>query len=183
MRRILKIIFLTMFCFISTFVTAHAEEFPRQGTIGAALNMNVLNFGLGPGIEYWATSNINISGGLGALADFTSYGIRGNYLFNNEFKIFGIPARPLGGIGYTSIQGPEESYAGVSAETEGSGIEIYGGFLQPAPYISKNVFIRPEFVYSTVKLEGTATYLGEKLATVEADYSAFSLGFGIVYYF
>lgn len=184
MRRMLILVSATIVWFISlTVAVGYAEEFTMKGRAGAGLQVNFLNFGLGPSVEYWGTENIGISGSIGAVADFTSYGIRGNYLFDRKLDIFGLPTRPYLGIGYASITGPEYSFWGVTSETKGSGIEIYAGLLRPARYIYENVYTSVEFTYSTINVETTITapYIGSQ--TFDAGYNDFSIGWKIVYYF
>lgn len=184
MRRMLILASATIVWFMSlTVAVGYAEEFTMKGRAGAGLQVNFLNFGVGPSVEYWATENIGISGSAGVLADFTSYGIRGNYLFDKKLDIFGLPTRPYLGIGFASITGPKYSFWGVTSETKGSGIEIYGGLLHSAPYIHKSVYLRAEFIFSTinVKTSITAPYWGTQ--TFDAGYGAFSLGWAIIYYF
>lgn len=162
------------------------DDLSMQGRMGAGLQVSAINLGLGPTGDYWITENIGVSASIGILGDFKSYGIRGNYLFNNRFDIYGLPYRPYVGLGYASIKGPEESSGGITLKTEGSGFEVYAGLLQPAPYIYQNVYIRPEFVYSMVTLEATGEYTlyGQKYSvSADADYSAFGLGLAVVYYF
>ncbi len=188
MRRILILVLATTVWFISLSMVnvGYAEELTMKGRAGAGLQVNFLNFGMGPNVEYWATENIGISGGIGAIADFTSYGVRGNYLFSKDLTIYEYPTRPYLGVGFASITGQEYSYGGVTSETKGSGMEVYAGLLQPAPYIHKSVYLRAEFVYSMIDVTTTIDYtvLGSTYSMdYDAGYSAFSIGWGIVYYF
>lgn len=162
------------------------DDLSMQGRMGAGLQISAINLGLGPTGDYWITENIGVSASIGILGDFKSYGIRGNYLFNNRFDVYGFPSRPYVGLGYASIKGPEESYGDVTLKTEGSGFEVYAGLLQPAPYIYQNVYIRPEFVYSTITVETTGEYTlyGQKYSvSADADYSSLGFGLAVVYYF
>ncbi len=143
----------------------YAEDFNVGGRFGIGAQLNLLNFGVGPSVEYWLTDNIGISASYGALSDFTSYGIRGNYLFDGNLDLFGLPARPYIGAGFSSV-----TLEGVFSTSKGTGIEIYGGVLEQA---SENIYLRSELIYSTVDFTSN-DYI---------DYGAFSLGFGIVYYF
>lgn len=184
MRKIL--IFTISFILVLIFNTSYAEELVMKERAGAGIQLNALNFGLGPTVEYWPTENIGVSGSVGIIGSFKSYGVRGNYLFDKKSEVWGLPARPYVGIGYASIEGPEYSLYGTTAKTKGSGIELYGGILQPAPSIAENVYIRPELLLSTVTLETTieTTYFGKKYSEkYSGNYGAFSIGLGIVYYF
>lgn len=162
------------------------DDLSMQGRMGAGVQLSAINLELGPTGEYWITENIGVSASIGLFGDFTSYGIRGNYLFNNRLNIYGIPSRPYVGLGYASIEGPEQSYGDITLKTEGSGFELYAGLIQPAFYIYPNVYIKPEFVYSAVKVEATGEYelYGETYSvSADADYSSFGFGVALVYYF
>jgi len=153
----------------------YAEDFNLGGRFGVGIQLNALNFGIGPSVEYWPTNNIGISASFGSLSDYTSYGIRGSYLFDNKFDLFGTPTRPYLGAGFSSVTGPKYSFETVTSETKGSGIEMYGGILQQA---SENIYLRTEFIYSTFDVTTTINDW-----EYDAGYGGFSLGFGVVYYF
>ncbi len=158
----------------------YAEDFNMEGRVGIGIQSNLLNFGLGPNVEYWLTDNIGMSASYGALADFTSYGIRGNYLFDNKFDLFGFSTRPYVGAGFSSVTGPKYSVGTYTSETKGSGVEMYGGVFQQ---YTEDIYLRTEFVFSTIDVTTTIDdpYLGKK--DFDAGYGAFSFGVGIVYYF
>lgn len=165
---------------------AGKDRLTMKGRIGAGLLLDAANLGAGPVADYWATENIGVTVSTGLLGDFKTYGIRGNYLFNKRLDLRGLSARPYAGVGYISVTGPEESSGPITVKTEGSGLEAYAGLLHPAPYIHKNVYLRPELVYSTVNVEGTGEYTayGTKYkVSVDANYSAIGLGLSVVYYF
>ncbi len=155
----------------------YAEDFNLGGRFGVGIQLNALNFGIGPSVEYWPTNNIGISASFGSLSDYTSYGIRGNYLFDNKFDLLGTSTRPYLGAGFSSVTGPKHDYGTITETTKGSGIEMYGGILQQA-YGYENIYLRTEFIYSTFDV--TTTYDSSEY---KAGYGGFSLGFGIVYYF
>lgn len=163
----------------------YAEDFNLGGRFGVGIQLNALNFGIGPSVEYWPTNNIGISASFGSLSDYTSYGIRGSYLFDNKFDLFGTPTRPYLGAGFSSVTGPKYSFETVTSESKGSGIEIYGGILQQASFLqqaSKNIYVRTEFIYSTFDVTTTIDAPSVK-REFDAGYGGFSLGFGVVYYF
>lgn len=88
------------------------EKFAMKGKFGAGIEASVVNLGIGPTAEYWITDNIVASGHLG-LGTFTTYGIRGDYVFSKQLNLFrGYMAEPYAGLGYTFIKGPEESGPG-----------------------------------------------------------------------
>lgn len=166
------------------------DDLSMQGRLGTGMQLNLINPWLGPTVDYWITENMGVSGTIGVSQDFKYVGIRGTYLFNKRLDIYGLPVmRPYVGIGYASVTGPEETATNAlseptTIETEGSGFELYGGILQPAPYIAKNVYLRPEIIYSTVKVEGSSGFLtNDQTASVDANYSAIGLGLSVVYYF
>ena len=131
-------------------------------------------------MEYWVTDNIGLMAGVGALTDYTTFTIRGNYLLNKTFDLAGYPARPYFGVG----QVPEYYFGWAKAEQDGSGAEIYAGLLHSAAYITKNLYLRGEFILSTLKVETKASepFTGITIKH-EEDWSFFSIGWGIMYYF
>lgn len=163
-------------------VSEKLENFSMKGKYGAGLEASVVNLGIGPSAEYWFTDNIVASGHLG-LGTFTTYGIRGDYVFSKPLKLYRTyAAEPYVGLGYTFIKGPEESFAGGSVKTDGSGVDLHAGLFMPAQYIYKNVALGAEVAYSTATVEATAT-VGSTKTTVSGDYSSFGLGLGIYYFF
>lgn len=164
---------------------ACAEELSVARRFGAGIQANLLNLGIGPSAEYWATENVGLMAAVGALADYTTFLIRGNYLLNNTFDVAGYPARPYLGIGFAHVKGPEYDFGfGSKVEQDGSGAEIYAGLLHSASYITENLYFRGEFVLSTLTLETSASdpYTGISVKH-EADWSFFSIGWGVTYYF
>lgn len=163
---------------------AVADELALGGRIGAGLNMSLVNPWVGPVVDYWITDNlgVSISGGLSKY--FKAYEIRGNYLFDARLDLYSFRGRPYLGLGYASVTGEAESANGISVTPEGSGFELFAGVLHHAPYISKNVYIRPELVYSRIAVKGEETggWYGQTLK-VDANYSAIGLGVAVVYYF
>lgn len=163
-------------------INENLEHFAMKGKYGAGIEVSVANLGIGPSAEYWFTDNIVASGHLG-VGSFTTYGIRGDYLFSKPFKLYRTYiAEPYVGLGYTFIKGPEESFPGGSVKTDGSGVDLHAGLFMPAQYIYKNVALRTEIAYSTATLDATAT-VGSTKVTVSGDYSSFGFGFGIYYFF
>ncbi|MDO8445549.1 MAG: hypothetical protein Q7T53_05510 [Deltaproteobacteria bacterium] len=163
---------------------AIADELALGGTIGAGLNMSLVNPWIGPVVDYWITDNIGVSVSGGLSKYFKAYEIRGNYLFDTRLDLYSFQGRPYLGLGYASVTGEEESANGISVTPEGSGLELFAGVLHHAPYISKNVYIRPELIYSSAAVEGEETggWYGQTLK-VDANYSAIGLGVAVVYYF
>jgi len=169
-----------------------SQGFSVANRFGVGILSNSLNFGLGPSVEYWATENLGIMGSVGALADFFSLSIRGNFLFKRPFYIAEQPLKPYVGVGYVKVQGPEVSYGIEKVEVDGSGVEIFGGLLHQATWLHDKIFFRSEFCYSTVELEatfgGTSSSYGGVTITVpeekiSVDYSAFTINLGIAYLF
>lgn len=158
------------------------EHFDMKGKYGAGLEVSVVNLGIGPSAEYWLNDNIVASGRIG-LGSFTTYGVRGDYVFDKQIKLYQTyTAEPYVGLGYTFIKGPEESFASGSVKTDGSGFDIHAGLFMPAQYIYKNLALRTEVAYSTATVEATAT-VGSTKATVSGDFSSFGFGFGVYYFF
>jgi outer membrane protein W len=144
--------------------------------VGVGIQSNLLNFGLGPTVEYFPVGNFSLAGSIGALSDFTSYGIRGNYFFKKTENY-----RPYLGAGYSHINGPEATpVPGSKLETKGSGLEIYGGLLQ---LVSKNLGIRYEIIYSTITLKISESGSSYSSESVPVDYGSFSIGLAITYFF
>jgi len=158
---------------------ACAEELSVAKRFGVGIQANILNFGIGPSVEYWITENLGIMGSVGALSDYTSFTIRGNYLLNSTFNVAGSPTRPYLGVGFAHVR-REEYIAGIKMEGKGSGVEIYAGNLQS---IMKNLYFRGEFIFSTLKLELSASSASGTTTQENADWGSFSVGGGIVYYF
>ncbi|MFH1068714.1 MAG: hypothetical protein V1794_03750 [Candidatus Glassbacteria bacterium] len=126
------------------------EKIEMKGRLGVGIQSNLLNFGLGPTVEFFTVENFSLAGSFGALSDFTSYGIRGNLFFNKTKEY-----RPFLGAGYSQINGPEATPVfGSKLETKGSGLEIFGGLLQLA---SKNLGIRYEIIYGAMHLTAVTT--------------------------
>jgi hypothetical protein len=159
-------------------------DFDLAGRFGAGFQINVLNLGVGPCAEYWMRDNLGIMAAVGMLFDFTSISVRGTYLLDHTFDIFGYPACPYLGAGFASVKGPDYDLGGGSkVEQEGSGMEIYTGLLHPASYITKNLYLRWELILSTFELETTGTTSYGETITTEQDWGLFSFGAGITYYF
>lgn len=156
------------------------NDFELSKRFGVGFQVNVLNFGVGPSAEYWVTEKIGVMVSVGALADFKSFGVRGNYLLNRIMDIRGYPAQPYIGVGYTSVKADY----GMSITQEGSGLEVYGGLLHPATYLMKNLYLRGEFILSTLTIETSGkTSYGETIKMDTLNWGFFSFGGGITYYF
>lgn len=179
MKQSLLLIFLMVVLVINMAGDVQAENISVAHRFGAGLQMNVLNLGVGPCVEYWITENFGLLAAVGAMFDFTSVTIRGNYLLNQTLDIVGYPARPYIGAGYALVKGPD--YGAV--EQEGSGLEIYGGLLHPAAYIARDLYLRGEFILSTFELETTGKTAYGETVNIDQDRGFFSFGAGIVYYF
>jgi len=124
-----------------------------------------------------------VTSGHVGLGSFTIYGVRGDYVFSNEVKLYNrYRTKPYAGLGYTFIKGPEESFAGGSVKTDGSGFDVHAGLFMPGQYIYKNVALRAEIAYSMATVEATAN-AGPIQTTVSADYSSLGFGFGVYYFF
>ena len=160
-----------------------AENIVVANRFGAGIHLNVLNLSLGPSLEYWLTDNFGVLASVGALFDYTSFGLRGYYLLNRRLNIAGYPARPYVGVGFAFVKGPDYNFGAGSVKQDGSGAEIYAGLLHSASYLMKNLYVRGEIVLSTLTIETTGeTVYGDRL-THEEDWGFFSFGGGIVYYF
>ena len=151
-------------------------------SLSVGILSNFLNFGLGPSVEYWATENLGVMASVGAGFDFFTLSARAHFLLNTPLEMAESPMRPYIGLGYANVQGPEENYGGVKAETDGNGIEVFAGVLHNALWLHPNIFLRGEFCYSTVELEATVSGYGGS-ASVSTEYSAFTVNFGVAYYF
>lgn len=158
----------------------HSGDFDLARRFGAGIQMNVLNLGIGPSVDYWITENLGLTATVGAMFDFTSVAIRGNYLLNHTFYPAGYPARPYFGVGFASVKA---DYDAASIEQKGSGLEVYGGLLLPATHVMKNLYFRGELILSTLKLETTGTTTYGDTVKIENDWGFFSFGAGITYYF
>jgi hypothetical protein len=165
------------------------ESFAMKGKYGLGFSLDALNFGLGPSGEYWFTDNIAAIAHISALGDFTTIGVKGNYLFDKELK-FGqspYPSKPYVGLGFSKVEGPEGNFGSTKVTTEGSGFQMFAGLFHPAPYIHQNVALRGEFVYSMITVEAEATadtgFGTSQTFKADAGYGGFSIGLGITYYF
>ena len=179
MKQSLLLIFLMVVLVVNMTGITQAENISVAHRFGAGIQMNVLNLGVGPCVEYWITENFGLLAAVGAMFDFTSITIRGNYLLNQTLDIAGYPARPYIGAGYALVKGPD--YGPI--EQEGSGLEIYGGLLHSASYITKNLYFRGEFILSTFELETTGKTSYGETVNIDQDWGFFSFGAGISYYF
>ena len=121
--------------------------------------------------------------------------IKGNYLFDKEFK-FGnspYPYKPYVGLGYSKVKGPEIAGGGIGSfsvsktTTEGPGVQVFAGLFHPAPHFHKNVALRGEIIYSAFSVEAkTTTNLGfgsASNAKADAGYGPLGFGFGMTYFF
>lgn len=184
MKQSLLLMFLMVVLVINMAGVTQAENIAVANRFGAGIQMNVLNLGIGPCVEYWITENLGLAASVGAMFDFTSITIRGNYLLNKTFAIAGYPARPYIGAGFAMVKGEDYEFDYGSVEQEGSGLEIYGGLLHSASYITKNLYFRGELILSTFEVETSGkTSYGETVAKIDQDWGFFSFGAGIVYYF
>ncbi|MBI2382751.1 MAG: hypothetical protein HYV18_01580 [Gammaproteobacteria bacterium] len=157
------------------------------GRFGAGVSTNALNFGLGPTAEYWLSDEFGVSGSVGVVGDFTTYGVRVMKLFDGPFALFGVETRPYAALGYSSVK---ESIDGVDAD--GNGLELVGGFQALNAFDNPNLAWGLEFAYSNVETEAN---LGESCypidfeteectdVTVKGDYGGFSIGGKLIYFF
>lgn len=157
------------------------DDFELSKRFGAGLQVNILNLGIGPCAEYRITENIGLMAAVGAMFDFTSLTIRGNYLLKHPLQIAGYPARPYLGVGFTSVKA---DYGSSSIEQNGSGLEMYGGLLHPATYLMENLYLRGEIILSTLTLETKEkTSYGETVEMDTLKWGFLSIGWGVAYYF
>ena len=173
-KRLLIHLLTSLAAILSLCQVAYAEEVSLKGRLGVGVQSNLLNFGLGPTVEFFPAGNFSLAGSFGALSDFTSYGVRGNYFFKKTEDY-----RPYLGAGYSQINGPEATpVPGSKLETKGSGLEIYGGLLQLA---SKNtttqvrVVVTEQKRYKLVQTEpwGDAKVNQEKSASLAKEIKAY----------
>ena len=173
---------------ISGIKIKESQGFSVANRLSIGLLSNIMNFGVGPSVEYWATENLGIMGSIGAGWGLTSFTIRGSYLLNNTFFIAKVPIRTYLGIGYTKIKGQEASvpvvFEEIEVKTGGSGALIFVGLIQQATFLHKKVFLREEFSYSTFDVGTDIDYSSPIGGTrVSSGYRAFSFSFGIAYFF
>lgn len=198
---------LAMFILTTAFTIpdlSFGEEPPNiQGRYGVGIQSNILNFGLAPTAEYWITDNIGASASLTLIGDFKGYGLRGLYLFDKEFSLWGRTTKPYAGLGYASVEGPEEKFGifgTVSSKTKGSGFELFGGIEQTNLWGYENIALGLEFALNTITLKDTIEIQIPEgctpgppqpftipcirdTQTVESDYGSFTLGVKLIYYF
>lgn len=131
-----------------------------KGRVGIGTLVSVVNTGIGPAVEYWATPQIAGTVAAGVASGYTTYGVRGTYLFHtspealeNLFGVFrgsfapGSKPLPYIAIGYSRLDPDEVS--GIDPPSE-SGFEIVGGFQQLGLLGRPNIGIGVELGYAEI---------------------------------
>lgn len=195
MKKILFVVLglcLLNFGISTTSCHAQADDFSLRNRFGVGIISSAFNFGMGPTVEYWVSENIGVLGFVTALGDFTSYGMRVDYVFSKPFYLGTFPHKFYIGGGYVDVQGPEFSSSASFAsgntyttkwETEGSGIEVHAGLLHHAKYAHENLFFRSEFIIYAFDLESNYSTNSGYEANFDTDWSSFTIGFGAHYLF
>jgi len=187
-----KVILLCGLClfylgFMTNSCEAQTDGFSLQSRFGVGMTTSVINFGIGPSVEFWPTENIGILGSFTSLFDYTSYGGRVDYLFSQPIYAGSSPNKVYIGVGYVIMQGPEQSGGAYGytwkVEQEGSGIEAHAGILHQANYLTDKLFFRGEFIYYAFDLEtkGSSNFGYE--TSVDLDWNTFTIGLGVHYLF
>ncbi|OIR16039.1 hypothetical protein GALL_35430 [mine drainage metagenome] len=139
--------------------SAHAEVRHVADTNEVAGTVDVNNSTIGASLGHWFSDNIGASIGLSNGNSFTTTEIRGTYLIDKPFDIARYPALPYVGAGFISISGPTYSFGGASAQSKGSGLEIFGGVQWQTPWV-KNLLFRAEARFSTATVDTTVNFGG-----------------------
>lgn len=176
---------LAVFVVMASPGTGSAQDF--AGDIGVGIQASVLNLGAGPTVKYFVTDHIAAQGTLVAVGDYTTYGVRGLWQFDEVGRAGKSRIYPYMGAGYAKIKGPEESGSifGMEwkASTEGSGAEIFGGVMFDLQRQTKRKLqAAVEGVYSPIEVKGTYSIGGLTYET-KANYSTFFVAGSIIYFF
>lgn len=139
--------------------SAHAEVRHVADTNEVAGTVDLNNSTIGASLGHWFSDNIGASIGLSNGNSFTTIEARGTYLIDKPFDIARSPALPYVGAGFISISGPTYSFGGASAQSKGSGLEIFGGVQWQTPWV-KNLLFRGEARLSTVTVDTTVNFGG-----------------------
>lgn len=158
--------------------SAHAEVRRVADTNEVAGTVDVNNSTIGASLGHWFSDNIGASIGLSNGNSFTAIEVRGTYLIDKPFNIAHSPALPYVGGGFISINGPTYSLGGASAQSKGSGLEIFGGVQWQTPWV-KNLLFRGEARLSTVTVDTTVGGSGR----YDAGYNTLSALASAVYQF
>lgn len=154
------------------------------GHLGAGVWLSLMNFGIGPSVEFYPVNHVGIMGTVGALFDYTSVSARLLYMLSSVFDVGGeLALHPYVGAGFTYVMGPEIQMFGTTVEQHGTGFEAYGGALMSLDVLLKNFYVRGEFIYSNINMKTTVdgedfNYTGDTL-----DWGSFGVGFGATYFF
>jgi hypothetical protein len=161
--------------------SAHAEVRHVSDTNEVAATVDVNNSTIGASLGHWFSDNIGASIGLSSGNSFTITEIRGTYLIDKPFDIARYPALPYVGAGFISISGPTYSVGGASSQSNGSGVEIFGGVQWQTPWV-KNLLFRAEARISTATVDTTVNFGGGAIR-YDAGYNNVSALASAVYQF
>lgn len=161
--------------------TGHETSFVRRPGVGVWTS--IMNFGIGPCVEFYPTRSLGVMGTVGALFDYTSYSVRGMYLLPSYWEIGDMPLYPYVGAGLTYVQGPEINVLGDKLEQHGTGFEVYGGGLLTLKSILPNLGIRTEFIYSNIDIKTTIEGEEYEYPGSTLEWGMFSVGLGMTYFF
>jgi hypothetical protein len=161
--------------------SAHAEVRHVADTNEVAATVDVNNSTIGASLGHWFSDNIGASIGLSSGNSFTITEIRGTYLIDKPFDIARYPALPYVGAGFISISGPTYSVGGASSQSNGSGVEIFGGVQWQTPWV-KNLLFRAEARISTATVDTTVNFGGGAIR-YDAGYNNVSALASAVYQF
>jgi hypothetical protein len=161
--------------------SAHAEVRHVADTNEVAATVDVNNSTIGASLGHWFSDNVGASIGLSSGNSFTITEIRGTYLIDKPFDIARYPALPYVGAGFISISGPTYSVGGASSQSNGSGVEIFGGVQWQTPWV-KNLLFRAEARISTATVDTTVNFGGGAIR-YDAGYNNVSALASAVYQF
>lgn len=147
-------------------VTNRAERHSYRNRFGVGLWASIMNFGLGPSVEWYPLDRFGIMGTMGALFDYMSFSARGIFLLPSFFEMDDYAIYPYGGGGFTYIKNSDFS------ELDASGFEACAGALFPLDIIVDGLSFRGEFVYSHINEDD-----------LSLDWNMFSVATGVTYFF
>jgi hypothetical protein len=168
MRQSVSLLLMVAVC-VSVFgvpSAAKADELKVANRWAVGLNANPFS-GYAPTVEYWTSENFGLSASFSWYYWWSTIGLRGTYLFDNQIEILPMPARPYAGAGLGFISyGVYNQYAAYNSV----GLEVFGGLLQP---LSDRLSVRAELQASSYGFTGRDGY---------RSFSPLSVGFGIFYH-
>jgi len=155
----------------------------------AGVDLNAINFCIGPMVKYWITNNIGAEVTYSAIGGFTGFGFRGIYEFSKEVKLADEKFNPFLAIGYSLIK-KKDTYAGASLTFKGSGVHFSGGLEGNLKKWNPNLFYTVELIFIPFDLEAKYEeevnfygYTETETITAKSELSSFGIGFSITYYF